>query len=141
MERKHYGTIVYWWNNIGGHVKECCLIQSVVDRARVVTTIGLQCFMPALAYLKFKLQHRCCPCMCHTCKYSRGDNNTLSVPQRVPTMSQTCLKLTGFRERSQNRFSQAFPNDTQTMLGNFQLCPKTIPKPGFENTPKILHLW
>ncbi len=34
--------------DIGGHVKECCLIQSDVDPARVVTTTGLQCFMPAI---------------------------------------------------------------------------------------------
>jgi hypothetical protein len=72
--------------------------------------------------------------MCHTCKYSRGDNNTgtSSRPQNVskpcPKRASNSLDLgnvpkTGFPNR--------FPIMSQTVLGKSQLRPKRVPKPMF----------
>ena len=78
--------------------------------------------------------------MCHTCKYSRGDNNTSSVSQNVskpcPKRASNSLDLgnvpkTGFPNR--------FPIMSQTVLGKSQLRPKRVPKPMFwEHSHKAL---
>ncbi len=64
--------------------------------------------------------------MCHTCKYSRGDNNTPSMSQNV---FQPCPKRASNVPKT--GFPKRFPIISQTALGLSQRCPKTIPKPMF----------